>query len=200
MLYPKDRAAGGTWIGISDKNRLLCLLNGGFQGHVRRSDYRLSRGVIVKDLLKSNDLQSTIKNYDFKGIEPFTIVVADWQFGLKFFELVWDGKESHFKDILLDTHIWSSSTLYSDKMKKERHQWFFHYSSVNDLNSRSILNFHSDISENKEYGIVMDRGYVKTTSVTQVVKNGNGLKMSFTDLESKLNSVVNFKTPEVNYE
>ena len=35
MLYPKDKLAGGTWIGISEKNRLICLLNGEFKPHVR---------------------------------------------------------------------------------------------------------------------------------------------------------------------
>ncbi len=31
LTYPKDELAGGTWIGLSDKNRLVCLLNGGFK-------------------------------------------------------------------------------------------------------------------------------------------------------------------------
>ena len=29
ILCPKDKVASGTWIGVSDKNRLVCLLNGG---------------------------------------------------------------------------------------------------------------------------------------------------------------------------
>ena len=28
LVYPKDELAGGTWIGIREKNRLVCLLNG----------------------------------------------------------------------------------------------------------------------------------------------------------------------------
>ena len=36
MLYPKDKLAGGTWIGISEKNRVICLLNGGFKIHKRQ--------------------------------------------------------------------------------------------------------------------------------------------------------------------
>ena len=33
LHYPRDGKAGGTWIGFSDKNRLICLLNGGFDYH-----------------------------------------------------------------------------------------------------------------------------------------------------------------------
>ena len=31
IYYPKDGKAGGTWIGVSDQKRLICLLNGGFE-------------------------------------------------------------------------------------------------------------------------------------------------------------------------
>ena len=35
MLFPKDGVAGGTWIGVSDRQRLVCLMNGGFEKHQR---------------------------------------------------------------------------------------------------------------------------------------------------------------------
>ena len=53
MIFPKDELAGGTWIGASEKNTVICLLNGGFQNHKRQPEYRHSRGVVVKDFLKS---------------------------------------------------------------------------------------------------------------------------------------------------
>ena len=88
MLFPKDALAGGTWIGLSDKNTMICLLNGGFEIHERSVSYRQSRGVVVKDLLGADDLQKAMLTYDYKGIEPFTIVAANWQSDLEFFELV----------------------------------------------------------------------------------------------------------------
>ena len=200
MLYPKDELAGGTWIGLSDKKRMICLLNGGFKGHIRKPEYRHSRGLIVKALLASNDLEVSINNYNFNKIEPFTIVAVDWNKSIKFFELVWDGTETHFKEIPLKTHIWSSTTLYTDNMKRERHQWFWEFISENDPNSDSILNFHSRPSKNKEYGIIMDRGYVKTTSITQVIKNNDLLEMSFINLETKKRSLTNFNIPKATYE
>ena len=83
LTYPKDEVAGGTWIGLSDKNRLVCLLNGGFEKHKRVTNYKMSRGIIVKQLIKVENAVDFIKNFDFKGIEPFTIVLGDWHEQLK---------------------------------------------------------------------------------------------------------------------
>ena len=195
MLFPKDELAGGTWIGVSEKNRLICLLNGGFTKHKRKESYQFSRGVIVKDLLASDAIEESINNYNFKNVEPFTIVIADWNVNLKFFELVWDGETSHFDKLPLETKIWSSSTLYSDKMKAERHQWFEDFKNDNELTSKSVLNFHSTETDNKDFGIVMNRGFVKTTSITQVEKNKDTLSMNYFDLQQDKHTIVNFKSP-----
>lgn len=200
FLYPKDKMAGGTWIGISDKNRMICLLNGGFKFHLRKTNYRHSRGIIVKDLLAANSLQTKVKSYNFENIEPFTIVGADWNSELKFFELVWDGDKSYFTELPLETKIWSSSTLYSEKMKVERHNWFMDFISDNELNSKSLLRFHSKVSDNKEYGIIMDRGFVKTTSITQIEKSDNVLKMSFQDLTNNSHTIKDLKLVETPHE
>lgn len=200
FLYPKDKKAGGTWIGVSDKNRMICLLNGGFKIHKRKKDYRHSRGIIVMHLLATTNLLAEVKSYNLKNIEPFTIVIADWNSDLKFFELVWDGNKSHFTQLPLETKIWSSSTLYNDKMKAERHSWFSKFKSDNQLNSESLLQFHSKSSSNKEYGIVMDRVFVKTTSITQIEKTDDALKMSFLDLKSNDYSVKELKLIETSHE
>ena len=36
LWYPKDGKAGGSWIGLSSKNRLICLLNGAFEYHTSK--------------------------------------------------------------------------------------------------------------------------------------------------------------------
>ena len=195
MLFPKDELAGGTWIGASEKNRLICLLNGGFAKHHRKDNYQFSRGVIVKDLLASDDVVTKIENYNFTNVEPFTIVIADWNTNLQFFELVWDGETAHFIKLPLKTKIWSSSTLYSDEMKKERHQWFDDFKADNELTSEMVLKFHSTETENTDFGIVMDRGFVKTTSITQVEKTNDVLSMNYFDLQQDKHTVANLKLP-----
>lgn len=194
MMFPKDELAGGTWIGVSEKNRLICLLNGGFICHERKADYRMSRGVVVNDLLASEDVVASIEDYNLIDIEPFTLVIVDWNISLKLFELVWDGQQKHFSALALEPKIWSSSTLYSKAMKKERLQWFEDFKIANELHSASIVNFHKTAGhDNKDYGVIMDRDFVKTTSITQVEKKEDVVEMRFNNLQSKNTSVKIFK-------
>ncbi len=194
MMFPKDELAGGTWIGVSEKNRLICLLNGGFTFHERKAAYRMSRGVVVNDFLASDDVIASIDNYDLDDVEPFTLVIVDWNTHLKFFELVWDGTQKHFTELPIEPKIWSSSSLYSVEMKKERLQWFEDFKTENKLDSKSMLNFHNKAGhDNKDYGVIMDRHYVKTTSITQVEKFEDVVEMRFKDLQNNTISEKTFK-------
>ena len=56
ITYPKVKLAGGTWVGVSSYQRVICLLNGAFEKHKREKTYRLSRGVVVKNLLACDDV------------------------------------------------------------------------------------------------------------------------------------------------
>ncbi len=197
-LFPKDELSGGTWIGVSDKNRLICVLNGGFIKHDRQSKYRLSRGVVAKDFMITNSLESEVENYNFEDIEPFTIVIADWNTTLKFYELVWDGNKKYFTKLPLEPKIWSSATLYSNAMKKERLQWFEAFKSEKELTASSILKFHKTAGGNSiDYGVVMDRGFVKTTSITQVEKQGFNIDMRYENLQDNMISNKRFNLLQV---
>lgn len=185
MLYPKDTEAGGTWIGISERKRLICLLNGEFEDHVKNKSYRLSRGVVVKDLLTSENTDETISNYNFEQIEPFTIILVDWKEKLRFVELVWDGKQKHIKELELKSHIWSSSPLYTREMKKQRAQWFLDFQKKNKLFPENLLEFHESAGVgDKNIALVMDRGFVKTQSITQIVNSSEGSRMTYKDLRN----------------
>ena len=186
LLFPKDHMSGGTWIGVSEKNRLVCLLNGGFFNHERHSNYRLSRGVVAKDFLISNAIDITLQTFNFDDIEPFTMIISDWNDGLRFFELVWDGEQKHIKELPLEPKIWSSTTLYSEAMRNERLQWFDTFQSQNKLDADSLLQFHHTAGAgNEDYGVVMNRGFVKTTSITQVKKADAVLQMHYENLQNK---------------
>jgi len=194
MLFPKDAVAGGTWIGLSDKNTMICLLNGGFEIHERHASYRQSRGVVVKDLLGADDLQKSMETYNYKGIEPFTIVAANWRSDLQFFELVWDGKEKHFRRLEKETHIWSSSTLYTKAMKETRQKWFDTFEKENILTTDTLLDFHKHAGiGDKDIDLQIDRGGLKTRSITQIVKNEEELTMRYEDLQHQEVNVVTFE-------
>jgi len=196
MLYPKDELSGGTWIGVSDKNRLLCVLNGGFEYHERKASYRMSRGIVTNDLLVSQTLEDTIEAYNLYDIEPFTMVIADWNGGLRIMELIWDGRGKHFRELPLETGIWSSSSLYSQAMKQERVQWFETFKSENVLDPKTLMHFHNTAGQgNIDFGVIMDRGFVKTTSITQVEKHGDTVTMRFNDLQTNRSTTTQFKLP-----
>lgn len=197
VLFPMDELSGGTWIGISEKNRVICVLNGAFEIHERKASYRRSRGMVAKDFMVADDIIDAVSQYNFEGIEPFTIVIADWNDGLKFFELVWDEKLIHFTELPLEPKIWSSSTLYDQSMRAERLKWFEAFETENLLNKETIEQFHKSAgSGNLDYGVVMDRGFVKTTSITQIEKNGTTIEMHYENLLKGEQTSKSFKFPQ----
>lgn len=196
LLYPKDEVAGGSWIGVSDRKRVLCVLNGGFEMHKRKENYRLSRGVVLKDLLVADNLSKAVEAYDLDGIEPFTLVIVEWNTKMEFKELVWDGTKKHFSNLPLEPKIWSSSSLYNNQMKKERLQWFDSLKKETEFSAKTIMKFHKTAGNgNIEYGVIMDRFFVKTTSITQVVKTNNEVQMSFENLQTNTKSEQSFNFP-----
>lgn len=186
MLFPKDAVAGGSWIGISEKSRMICLLNGGFENHVKVQDYKMSRGVVVKELLKTTDLSQAIYDFEYKGIEPFTIIAIDWSSILKATELVWDGYKAHITVLDKAPKIWSSSTLYTTRMKAKRLGWFASFAKTTDWSLKSLFNFHTTAGEGDEHvDLRMNRGKLGTVSVTQVEKVGEVCVMTYHDFQKE---------------
>lgn len=197
-LFPEDELSGGTWIGVSEKNRLVCVLNGGFVIHERQAEYRKSRGVVAKDFMIADDILSYIEAYDLFEIEPFTVVIADWNTNMKFIELVWDGAKRHIKELPLEPRLWSSSTLYDEQMKDERQQWFKDFKAGNELTAYAVMEFHNEAGgDNNDYGAIMDRGFVKTTSITQVVKQGDMVEMSYENFQDGTIANQAFSLPQI---
>ncbi|MEG9329080.1 Transport and Golgi organisation 2 [Salinimicrobium catena] len=185
MLFPKDVMAGGTWLGVSEKKRLICLLNGEFEKHDRNPPYRLSRGVVVKHLLASDGFEKAIADYDLLQVEPFTIIAVEWQESLKFFEFVWDGLKKHFRNLAMGSHIWSSSPLYSEEMKELRREWFQKFHDSNPLTSENLLEFHHSAGVgDPEIDVRMNRGFVRTQSISQVELSEEKILFSYKDLST----------------
>ncbi|WP_158839132.1 NRDE family protein [Polaribacter sp. L3A8] len=183
LTYPKDELAGGTWVGLSEKKRLVCLLNGGFEKHVRKSSYKMSRGIIVKNILSADDAVSYVNNFDFKDIEPFTLILVDWKNQLETYDLVWDGTIKHFNKLPQEPKIWSSSTLYTEEMKEMRKQWFADWLLKNKkFHQDKIVAFH----QNENLGTLgtspkMKREFVETVSITSIEKRALDIKMDYLD-------------------
>ncbi len=201
ITYPKDGRAGGTWIGHSDRKRLICLLNGGFVNHYLTANpdtkYRKSRGIIVLDLLKEVAINSALSDINLTNIEPFTLVIVDWNAlddgteSLQLIELVWDGNKKHIKILPQKMHIWSSATLYDDNMKGMREDWFMEWQNsfcpkhvskaeLNALYKSRILNFHRYAGIGDcNVDVLMKRKKVGTVSITQVSKIDGAVVMDY---------------------
>jgi uncharacterized protein with NRDE domain len=172
IVFPKDKRVFGSWIAFS-KTRAICLLNGGFESHNRKNEYRMSRGIVVLDALVQNEIIDFEYNYDLSDIEPFTMVWVDLN-PVQLFELVWDGANLHKKQLDVNkAHFWSSSTLYNSDWRAKRKQWFTKWIQNNEIDADAIRNFHLNGGEKDEAnGFIMSRnkGELKTISVTQVLK------------------------------
>lgn len=183
MYFPRDAQAGGTWIGVSENQRCVCLMNGAEKPHERKSYYRKSRGLVVKDFLAGEKLDKLFDLYDLKDIEAFTMVVVEWQNGLIFYEFIWDEYEKKIKKLPLKEHIWSSSPLYNEKMKAKRKKWFKELKETKGFSAESLLEFHHNGGEgNKESDLIIDRGFLKTQSISQVKNSSDMVKFWYEEL------------------
>ena len=83
-------------------------------------------------------------------------------------------------------------------MKQERAQWFEAFKSEKTLNAQSVLRFHKTAGkDNDDYGVVMNRGFVKTTSITQIEKFGESFEMYYENLQNKKIASKSFHLPEI---
>ena len=191
VVYPKDPKAGGTWIAIGEKGRMVCLLNGGFIKHVVAPPYKKSRGLIVLESFEWDSFEAFAKEYDFEHIEPFTLIGLNPAEG--YFEFRWTGEMRFLRK--LDNQspiIWSSSTLYNRPIRATRQSWFEQWLKDENTNPESIIDFHLNGGEpDLINGFVMNRSnIVCTTSISQVVFENQETIIRHTDLITQATSNV----------
>lgn len=179
LFFPKDEVAGGTWIGLSSHERLVCLLNGGKVYHNPKIKFPKSRGVIVTQMLTAKDVLKSLKEVDLEGVAPFTLVVVDWRGSRKVYELIWCRNQKFLRELSVnEKHIWSSSTLYTEEMKAERKEWFANL----DGDAESVLAFHqNEVLGTVETSPKMKRDVVETVSTTLIEKTADNLCLEYHD-------------------
>ena len=182
-LFPQDPKSGGSWIAVSEQNKLACVLNGAFKKHSHQPPYSRSRGLVLLDFFKYTQIDHFVERYSFAGIEPFTMILYE---RLNLVELRWDGKSKHITILDQDKpQIWSSSTLYDQEVRNQRAQWFQQWLEINDKpNTMDLLQFHQYGGEKDPVnGYVMNRnGLVQTLSITCIEKMRNNAVMLHQDL------------------
>lgn len=182
LVYPEDPPSGGTWIGMTANTRVVSLLNGAFDHLPHEPSKGKSRGIVVLDALKAINMATFFEEYDLTGIQPFTLVVLD---SGRLWEFRWDKKERFLKELDYDqAHIWSSATLYPLEWQQKRKEWFQEWLFSHARRTyRSILKFHLKTGDNNPvYDLVMDRGVVRTVSVTSIASNNATLNFRYYNL------------------
>jgi hypothetical protein len=187
VIFPKDPKGGGTWIASSFNGYTLCLLNGAFEPHTVKSNYRHSRGKILLDFFDYSDIAKFCKQYDFSNLEPFTLLIAYCNVSVNLTEIRWDGIKLFIdnKDVTRPA-IWSSVTLYDKAIIAQREAWLDTYLSTlgSVIKQGEIVKFHMQTNAHDKYnGVVMDRNNIyKTVSVSSVFKNANEHRFCYFNL------------------
>ncbi|RYY61172.1 MAG: hypothetical protein EOO05_07350 [Chitinophagaceae bacterium] len=190
VISPTDKDKGGSWIAGKSNGDMGVLLNGAFKPHHRLQRYKRSRGQVMMDIMHATSPLDQWKEISLQGIEPFTLVLFA---GGRLYECRWDGHNRHCS-ILPSTerHIWSSVTLYDEKMSRLREKWFgdWQYNSGGP-DQQQILKFHREAGNgDARYSLVMDRGGdISTSSITSVFVSGETMQMKYFDLQSERESV-----------
>ena len=183
VLFPVDPVSGGSWIVASNAAKVACVLNGAFDKHRHNPPYAKSRGLVILDYFRLNSMAQFTDQYDFKGIEPFTMVACEQS---NLYDFRWDGSRAHV--ITCDPnqpHMWSSSTLYDQSAKDRRRKWFKNWlTNCPEPNILDLIHFHLFGGEQDlNNGFVMNRqGMVQTLSVAAIDKRNTHADIHHHDL------------------
>ncbi|MDZ4667712.1 MAG: hypothetical protein SGJ00_07490 [bacterium] len=163
------------------------LLNGAFIKHEPKPPYAKSRGLVLLDFFHYNNVELFLNNYDFLGIEPFTLLIFSDQAAIS--EIRWDGLTTHFKSLdATSAHIWSSATLYSSEIVKAREEAFYSFiESKNSILAKDLIEFHHfDGIDSPLTAIKMlPNNGTQTLSVTCISRTGTMAMMNYANLADK---------------
>jgi uncharacterized protein with NRDE domain len=191
LIFPKDPAAGGTWYATDGTETVVVLLNGAAEKHKHLPPYRRSRGLIVLDLITSDYAITEWNFIDLDNVEPFTIVLF---FEKKLYQLQWNGTSKTAMELdASQNYIWSSSTLYTPEIRKQRTKWFGEFLEKEpEITAEKMFQFHrytKNLDSNN--GLVISRNEVlKTLSITQCIIDFSSIEMRYRDLLSNENFIV----------
>jgi uncharacterized protein with NRDE domain len=170
VLMPVDAAAGGTWVAVTNHGEALVLFNGGFAAHQKENSYRVSRGVIVKQLIAAADIEAAWHLLDLQNIEPFSLIMISTSVCQR---VVWDGIKKHTIPFNRNgSYIWSSATLYTTAARRQREQVFCNWmKDREDVSAAQLSLFlQSAMTEDKYNGYIMNRNNVTGTVSISIIE------------------------------
>ncbi len=185
VLYPRDNN-GGTWIGIHNNGNAMALVNGAFAPHIRKDEYRESRGKLFLEIFNSPNPVKKFNEVDLRDIEPFTLITWLRQNGT-LWEMRWDEYEKFVKSLPADMpNMWSSVTLFDEEMIETRKKWFDEWRMKQDIiTGESIRIFHEEGGEGyARMNLTLNNGATHTLSITSIEISEDRSVMYYHDLVS----------------
>ena len=191
LYFPKDADAGGTWIVMKENGDAAVLLNGAFICHKAEPPYRLSRGIILLDIISTERPSVTFTKINLQDIEPFTLVLLE---NNCLHEFRWDGTEKYHKQLNADkSYIWSSATLYDGFVVKRREQWFAAFLNTHAIpTQQDVLHFHhftGDRDQQNEPLLTRD-GVHTTVSITSILLTKDRGSIKYLDIMNNSTSEI----------
>jgi uncharacterized protein with NRDE domain len=193
VWFPKDMDANGTWFAAAETKFTLCILNGAFAPHVHHPPYRLSRGLMLLDFFRYNDVDEFLSQYNFEGIEPFTLLIFQQSLETRIHEIRWNEQKIYhvIKDATIPL-IWSSAQLYPKSVAQEREEWFAAWLKADkEFTMEKIVHFHkTGGAGDTATDLLMNRdGKVFTVSITSVSRDEEKSVMRYEDMISRTGAV-----------
>jgi uncharacterized protein with NRDE domain len=167
IWMPKDNLSEGTWIGSDGKNT-AAILNGFKENHIKKPNYRASRGTIIPQFLSDGGVDSFIKKFDPSGLEPFTLIMVDSNDHIV--EYGWDETNIHISNYSSDNPlIYSSPTLYNSDICERRENHFKNFIQKK-IDHNDIWKFHE--TKGDDHGHYINVKYndeISTVAISQIV-------------------------------
>jgi hypothetical protein len=196
LIYPRDADKGGSWVALKEMSTAAVLLNGAFRKHMRTPPYRISRGLVLLDIVRKPDPLEYLAGMDLHGVEPFTLVLF---YDGNLWDCRWDGSQKHIHPLDRSSpYIWSSATLYDKAASNERQRWFTEWlQSTERIAPEDIVAFHQMAGNGDiRNSLVMNRdNELFTVSVTNITVSKEGARMVYHDLQTGKHTVTGFDFP-----
>jgi hypothetical protein len=180
-IGPVDPVGGGTWFAANQQGRVVILLNGGFEKHQRLDRYARSRGLVVTDLVTSEDLMENWNLLNLDEVEPFTLVVWEAQ---QLSQLVWDGWQKHSLKInSRQPQIWSSATLYDPTARERRKSRFYQWvQDCHPVTPAQLLDFFTSDRDAENGFLINRKETVRTLSFSYLEQYHDHAVLRYQDL------------------
>ncbi|MEM7618210.1 MAG: NRDE family protein [Pseudomonadota bacterium] len=176
---PQDKKANGTWFGVNEQGRVVCLLNGYVAKDVTNNGSS-SRGELVPRILQSDDVNLELKQLEhscekYNSFRLFTI-----ENGM-LISCEWTGEEyNQNEEPLNEDYFYTSSSYEQDKVQLYRRERYNQWQKNGKSYECNLPQIHLHKNEeNSAYGVLMDRPDACTKSITQYCVNNNQKVMRY---------------------